>query len=368
MKVPFIDLVRQYKTIEDEVNAALHGVLTRGHFILGPNVEAFEREMAEYCGVSHAIGVASGTDALRIALQAAGVGAGHEVITSAFTFIATAEVISQLGAQPVFADIDPVTLALQPERVAERITARTRAIVPVHLYGQPADMPGLLRLAERHGLTVVEDAAQAIGAEHRGRRVGSLGHLGCFSFFPTKNLGAYGDGGLVTTSDATLADRVRMLRQHGSRTKYFHESLGWSSRLDELQAAILRVKLRYLEDWTERRREHARRYRERLVATPLQLPPEQPDSRMVYHLFTVRTPRRDELGKFLGARGIQTMVHYPIPLHLQPPYRQLGVSLPETERASNEVVSLPIFPDLEKDEVDAVCAAVVEFFSDLERG
>jgi len=364
VSIPFVDLARQYSTIAEEVDRAIYQVLASGQFILGSNVKAFEQELASYCGAASGIGVASGTDALRLALEAVGVGPGSEVITSPFTFVATAEMVSQLGAVPVFADIDPRTYTLHPDWVAKKVTNRTKAIIPVHLYGHPAEMAPIMDLAKQHGLWVIEDAAQAVGAEYRGRRVGSIGHLGCFSFFPTKNLGGYGDGGFVTTNDTGLAERIRMLRQHGSREKYFHEFLGWSSRLDELQAAVLRVKLRHLDGWTERRRAHVQRYRELLAALPVRLPPERAGDRVVYHLFTLRTPHRDELQKYLAERGIQTMVHYPIPLHLQPLYRDLGVGpLPESERASREVLSLPLFPELEPDELAAVASAIAEFFA-----
>lgn len=364
MSVPFLDLSRQYKTIAEEINQAIHEVLVSGQFILGPNVRALEQELASYCGASCGIGVASGTDALRLALRAVGVGPGSEVITSPFTFIATAEMVSQLGAVPVFADIDPGTYTLDPDQVARKVTRRTRAIIPVHLYGHPADMGAIMDLAERRGLWVIEDAAQAVGAECQGRRVGAIGHLGCFSFFPTKNLGGYGDGGFVTTNDAGLAERIRMLRHHGSHRKHFYEFLGWSSRLDELQAAVLRVKLRHLDGWTERRRAHARRYRELLAPVPVCLPAERAGDRAVHHLFTIRTPQRDELQEYLSEQGIQTMVYYPMPLHLQPLYRNPGAgSLPESERASREVLSLPLFPEIESEELAAVASAIAEFFA-----
>jgi len=337
-------------------------VIASGQFILGPEVRAFEAEIAAFCGAPFAIGVASGTDALRLALEAGGIGPGDEVILPAFTFVATAEVISQVGAVPVLADVEPERLTLDPSDVARRLTPRTKALMPVHLYGRCADMGPLRELAERHGLLVIEDAAQAIGAEYAGRRAGALGRLGCFSLFPTKNLGAYGDAGFVTTDDPDLAERVRMLRRHGERQRYFHEAIGWCSRLDELQAAILRVKLRHLEAWTAARRYHAAAYRQGLHDLPLGLPGEAENERAVYHLFTVRSPRRDELKKFLEDRGIGTAVHYPIPLHRQPIYRHLPAEgLGESERASEEVLSLPLFPELGDDERDEVIAAVRAF-------
>jgi dTDP-4-amino-4,6-dideoxygalactose transaminase len=365
MSVPFLDLVRQYSAISTEIDDAIRGVIRSGQFILGPNVKALEAEMAKYCGAAYGIGLASGTDALRLALEAVRIKPGDEVITSPFTFIATAEMISQIGAVPVFADITADTYALDPADVEWRITPRTRAIIPVHLYGHPADTTALVALARRYQMVVIEDAAQAVGAEHAGQRVGSIGDIGCFSFFPTKNLGAYGDGGLVTTNDPAIAERTHRLRQHGQREKYVHDSLGWSSRLDELQAAVLRVKLRYLDEWTDRRRALADQYRERLAGLPIRLPTERPGDRHVYHLFTVATDRRDELQKYLDGQGVRTMVHYPIPLHLQTAYRGLQrVSLPESERASREVLSLPIFPEMTEEEFEAVVLAVKTFFAE----
>jgi len=363
VKIPVVDLRRQYAAIQDEIDAAIAGVVAKGQFILGPQVTAFEAEMATYCGAAHAVGVASGTDALRLALQALGVGPGDEVITTPFTFVASAETVSQVGAAPVFADIEPVTYTLDPAAVARKVTPRTRAIVVVHLYGHPADMEPLMALAREHRLWVIEDAAQAVGAMYRGRRVGSIGDVGCFSFFPTKNLGAYGDGGLVTTNDPAVADRVRMLRQHGSREKYVHALPGWSSRLDELQAAVLRVKLRRLDEWTVRRRLLASRYDRLLAGMPITSPRERPGDHAVYHLFTIRSRERDGLREHLSEQGIQTAVHYPMPLHQQPLYRGGdGGGFPESEQASQQVLSLPLFPELRDDELDAVVAGVASFF------
>lgn len=368
MKVPFIDLTRQQATIAAEVGPAVADVIAGAQFILGPNVRAFEAELAAYCGAKHGIGVASGTDALHLALAAVGVTPGDEVIVPAFTFVATAEMVSQLGARPVFADVDARTLTLDAADAAARVTRRTRAIVPVHLYGQVADMAPLDALARRHGLAIVEDAAQAVGADRDGRRAGTLGHAACFSFFPTKNLGAWGDGGFLTTDDDELAARLARRRNHGTRSKYVHEEVGWCSRLDELQAAVLRVKLRHLDAWTEARRRLAARYRSLLAGLPLTLPDDAPRTRGVYHLFTVRLAARDELQRFLTERGIGTAVHYPVPLHQQPVYRDAaaGVSLPECERAAGEVLSLPLYPELREDEQDAVAAAIHAFFA--ERG
>jgi dTDP-4-amino-4,6-dideoxygalactose transaminase len=363
VSVPFIDLPRQYRAIKDEIDGAVGRVIESGQFILGTEVAAFEREMAAYCHAAHGVGVANGTDALRLALEALGVRSGDEVITSPFTFVATAEMVSQTGARPVFADIEADGYGLDPLDTARKITSRTKAIIPVHLYGDPAPMEPLMKLADAHGLAVIEDAAQSIGAESDGRRTGSIGHVGCFSFFPTKNLGAYGDAGFVTTNDPALAERLGMLRQHGQRQRYVHEMLGFSSRLDEIQAAILRVKLRHLDTWTDARRAHARRYRQLLAGTPVQLPPEREGDRGVYHLFTIETPRRDELQTYLADAGIRTAIHYPVPLHRQPLYRGLGTGpLPNSERASRQVLSLPLFPELRPDELETVAAAVAAFF------
>jgi len=363
MSVPFLDLRRQYAEVGRAVEAAVRRVLASGRYILGPEVQALEAELARYCGAAHGIGVASGTDALRLALEAAGVGPGDEVILPAFTFVATAEVVTQLGGVPVFADVEPGRLTIDPADVARRLTVHTKAVIPVHLYGRPADMAALADLAARHGFALIEDAAQAIGAEYRGRRAGVLGDIACFSFFPTKNLGAYGDGGFVTTNDDALADCVRLLRHHGQRERYLHEAVGWCSRLDEIQAAALRVKLERLDAWTEARRAHAAAYRAALHGLPLGLPDEAPDERAVYHLFTVRTPRREELRKHLEARGVATAVHYPMPLHRQPLYRNMpAVGLDESERASEEVLSLPLFAELTEAERNEVVAAVRAFF------
>jgi len=361
--VPFIDLVREYTSIKAEIDAALRDVVQSGQFILGPHGEAFEAELAAYSGAAHGIGVGSGTDALRLALDALGIEPGDEVITTPFTFIAAAEMVSKAGAVPVFADIDAETYAIDPREVEKHLTTRTRAIIPVHLYGYPADMTALLELARPRGIVVIEDAAQAVGAEHRGRRVGGLGDVACFSFYPTKNLGAYGDGGFVTTNDAAVAERLRKLRHHGQRARYDHESLGWCSRLDEIQAAILRVKLRHLDRWTARRRTLADRYRALLFGLPLRLPRERDAAHAVYHLFTVATEQRDALQKYLTDRAIGTAVHYPAPVHRQAPYRDLAVSLPVSERAAREVLSLPLFPEMTDDELEAVAAAVRGFFA-----
>jgi dTDP-4-amino-4,6-dideoxygalactose transaminase len=371
MPVPLLDLKAQYDTIAAEVEAAVLEVLRSQHFILGPRVEAFERECAAYCAVPHALGVSSGTDALLLALMALGIGPGDEVITSPFSFFATAGCVARAGGRPVFADIDPVTFNVDPAAVEARVTDRTKAILPVHLFGQCADMDPILDLARRRGLHVVEDAAQAIGAEHGGRRAGSMGDVGCFSFFPSKNLGGAGDGGLVTCRDPDLHDRMRRLRNHGAQPKYLHRDVGGNFRLDAIQAAVLSVKLPLLDAWTAGRRRNADAYRERLRdledAGRLVMPREAPGGRHIYNQFTLRVPgRRDALASHLSRLGIGTEVYYPLPLHLQECFASLGYGrgdLPEAERASAEALSIPIFPELTGAQLDEVAAGIRSFFA-----
>ncbi len=322
-RVPLLDLQAQYETIRTEIDEAVRGVMESGQFILGPQVRAFEAEFAAFVGCREAIAVASGTDALHLALRAYGIGPGDEVITTTFTFVATGTAISLTGATPVFGDLDPETCNIAPEGVARAVTPRTKAILPVHLYGQPADMPAILALARRHGLGVIEDCAQAVGATVGGRPVGGLGAIGCFSFFPTKNLGGAGDGGMLTTDAHEVAARLRLLRQHGSREKYHADLPGFNSRLDELQAAILRVKLRHLARWTAERRRLAASYAEGLRDAGVRPLAETPGVRGVYHLYTVRTAARDALLAHLHAEGIEARVYYPVPLHRQRVYRDL---------------------------------------------
>ena len=360
MKIPLVDLKAQYAAIRVDVDAAIQRVLDKASFILGDEVRQFEAQFAAFVQADEAVGLASGTAALELALRACGVGGGDEVITTAHTFIATAEAISNVGAVPVFADIDPATFNLDPDLVEARISPRTRAIVPVHLYGLPAEMDGLAEVARRHDLRLIEDAAQAHGDEYHGRRCGSIGDLACFSFYPGKNLGAYGDAGAATGSDPELIARVRLLRDHGRTTKYEHAVVGVAERMDALQAAVLGAKLPYLEEWTEARRAHARTYRDQLKGL-VELPSEPDDVRHVYHLFVVRVPRRDDLLAALSAAGISGGVHYPIPLHLQPAYRSLGYAvgdLPHTERAAAEVLSLPMYPELTADQISYVVQQV----------
>lgn len=359
--IPFVDLHAQYASIKSEVRLAIDRVLESTRFVLGPEVERFEAEFAAYCGARYAVGVNSGTSALHLALLAAGVGPGDEVITVPFTFVATAAAIVYAGATPVFVDIDPASYTMDPAQLAQAITPRTKAILPVHLYGQPAEMDAIQSIAARHGLTVIEDAAQAHGAEYMGRRAGSMGQVGCFSFYPGKNLGAYGEGGAVTTNDPALARRLRMLRDWGTEQKYHHELLGYNYRLDEIQAAILRVKLRHLDAWNEARRAHAARYNELLADGPVALPQARADSRHVYHIYAVRTACRARLQQALTEQGVQTGIHYPVPVHLHPPflaYDRGAGSFPHAEQAANEVLSLPMFAELTDEQVETVAVAV----------
>ena len=349
MRVELVDLAAQYQSIRGDIDGAIQRILDKTSFILGEEVRVFEAAWAQEVGAAGAVGVSSGTAAIELSLRALGIGPGDEVITTAHTFIATAEAITNAGARPVFADIDPVTFNIDPSHVEDLITDRTRAIVPVHLYGQPADLDALMELAERRGLWVIEDAAQAHGAEVGGRRCGSIGHLACFSFYPGKNLGAYGDAGAVTGNDPKVLDRIRRLRDHGRTTKYEHVEVGYAERIDALQAAILGAKLPHLADWTEARRRHAERYDELLSGADVDIPSVRDGVRHVYHLYVVRSSRRDALLEHLKAADVMAGIHYPIPLHQQPAYVALGygdVSLPHTERAAAEVLSLPIYPEL----------------------
>jgi dTDP-4-amino-4,6-dideoxygalactose transaminase len=367
--VPVLDLKAQYQRLRQVIDDAIRGVLESGQFVLGPNVRALEEELAAFLGVGRAVGLASGTDALHLAIRACGIGPGDFVLTSPFTFVATATAISYAGAQPVFADIHPGTFTLDPHRAAEYLAGRgpgpkpegrVKAILPVHLYGLPADMDALLALARPHRLLVVEDAAQAIGAAYRGRPVGGLGDVGCFSFYPTKNLGAFGDGGLATTQDPALDERIRRLRAYGGRDRYLHEELGFNSRLDEIQAAVLRVKFRFLAEWNARRRAIAARYRDGLAGLGIGLPVEVPGCVHVYHQFTIRVPDRDGVQQRMADLGVRTTVYYPVPLHLQPMHRDLGYRVgdfPEAERAAREVLCLPIYPELTDAQVDEVVEA-----------
>lgn len=358
-RIPILDLTPEVEELWDDLMAAITRVLRSGQFILGPEVEAFEREVAEYLGVKHAIGVNSGTDALVIGLRALGVGPGDEVITTPFTFFATAEAISLVGATPVFVDIDPRTFNINPELIPPAITPRTKAILPVHLYGRPAEMDSILAIAEEHGLKVLEDCAQAFGATYRGKKVGTLGYAGAFSFFPSKNLGAYGDGGLLVTNDDGVAELARMLRAHGSRRKYYSEIIGYNSRLDALQAAILRVKLPHVDRWNERRRQVAERYNQLLSGVPGLVLPEISEGH-VFHQYTVRIlgGKRDAVQQSLAKAGIGTMVYYPIPLPRLPVFGYSEGVFPEAERGAVEVLSLPMGQALSVEMVDIVARAI----------
>jgi dTDP-4-amino-4,6-dideoxygalactose transaminase len=361
--IPFVDLKAQYQSIKPEIGAAIERVLESTQFVLGPEVATFEQEFAAYCQTDHAIGVNTGTSALHLALLAAGVLPGDEVITVPFTFVATTAAIVYAGARPVFVDVDPATFNMDPSRIEAAITPRTRAILPVHLYGQPADMDPIMEVARRHNLVVIEDACQAHGAEYRGRRAGSIGDLGCFSFYPGKNLGAYGEGGAVTTNNPDFARNVRMLRDWGAASKYHHELKGYNFRLEEIQAAILRVKLRHLEAWTDARRECAVRYADLLRNSSVETPSESAGTRHVYHILAVRTRQREALQQGLRAEGIQTGIHYPVPVHLQPAHADLGYApgdFPNSEAAAAEVLSLPMFAELTGEQIWRVSHAIMK--------
>jgi dTDP-4-amino-4,6-dideoxygalactose transaminase len=370
-KIPPVDLARQYQQIAQETDAAILAVLKSGYYIGGPVVSEFEQQFAEYVGTSHAIGCNSGTDALYLAVLALEIGPGDEVITPSFTFFATAEMVSQRGATPVFVDIDPLTFNLDPHKLEAAITPKTKAIIPVHLFGQPVDMAMVMNIAEKHNLFVIEDCAQATGAKWQDKQVGSWGHINAFSFFPTKNLGGCGDGGAVTTNDPILADKVRMLKEHGSRQRYFHEAIGINSRLDALQAAILQIKLRYLDEWNQQRRQAAQLYTELLTPIPhLILPTEIDGGEHVWNQYTIRIQNddskginRDRVREKLQEAGVLSMIYYPIPLHLQVVYQNLGYplgSFPQTEAIAEEVLSLPMFPGINIEEQQQVAYALKE--------
>jgi dTDP-4-amino-4,6-dideoxygalactose transaminase len=364
--VPLLDLKAQYDTLRDEIHAAMDRVIESQHFILGPEVEALEREVAAYSHCQYGIGVSSGTDALLVALMAIDLQPGDEVITTPYTFFATAGSIVRLGGRPVFVDIDPRTYNIDPAGIEAAITPRTKAIMPVHLFGQMADMDPIMEIARNHGLIVIEDAAQAIGAEYKGRRAGSIGHLGCFSFFPSKNLGGFGDGGMVTTNDPGLADKVKLLRGHGARPKYFHKLIGGNFRLDALQAAILRVKLKYLDGWTAARQRNAARYRQLLAdaGSSLDLPLDAGNGRHIYNQFVIRSSRRDALMAYLKAQQIGTEVYYPLSMHQQECFANLGHrtgDFPVSEEAANTTLALPVYPELSPLQIEEVAERVHDF-------
>jgi len=362
--IPFVDLKAQYQSIKPEIDAAVIGVLGSTQFVLGSAVLAFEQAFAPYCQAEHAVGVSNGTSALHLALLAAGIGRGDEVITTPFTFIASASAIDYTSARPVFVDIDPASFAIDPAKIEAAITSRTKAILPVHLYGRPADMDPILEIARRHNLVVIEDAAQAHGAEYKGRRAGSMGDMGCFSFYPGKNLGAYGEGGAVTTNNPEYARTLRILRDWGAERRYHHHLKGFNYRLEGIQGAVLGVKMKYIEGWTETRRTHAASYDELLADSAYDLPTTPSHLRHVYHVYAIRHPRRDALQAFLHDREIETNIHYPIPVHLQRCFAELKHKVgdfPHAERAANEVLSLPMYPELQPQQQDQVIAALHEW-------
>ncbi|WP_262966577.1 DegT/DnrJ/EryC1/StrS family aminotransferase [Methylobacter psychrophilus] len=359
--IPFVDLKTQYTEIKDEVNTAIQGVLESCQFTLGTEVALFEQEFATYSQAQFGIGVNTGTSALHLALLAAGIGHNDEVITVPFTFVATVAAIDYTGAKTVFVDIDPRTFTIDVKAIEKAITDKTKAIIPVHLYGQPADMDPILEIAKRHGLVVIEDAAQAHGAEYKGKRVGSLGDMGCFSFYPGKNLGAYGEGGMVVTNNAEYTRTIRMLRDWGAEQKYQHVLKGYNYRMEGIQGAVLRVKLRHLEKWTEARRTTAEHYNELLADSGVQIPEVMSYARHVYHIYAIRTRQRSKWQQALEAKGIQTGIHYPIPVHLLPAYADLGYTkgdFPHSEQAANEVLSLPMHANLSRAQCEEVSEAI----------
>lgn len=360
--IPFVDLKAQYQSIKPEIDAAIDRVIQSASFILGPEVERFEQAFAQYVGARFCIGVNSGTAALHLALLASGLGAGDEVIVPTNSFFATAEAVSTAGATPVFVDTDRVSYTVDVSKIEAAVTSRTRAIIPVHLYGQPADLDPILAIAKRHDLLVIEDAAQAHGAEYRGRHVGALGRAGCFSFYPGKNLGAYGEAGALVTNDEEVAYRARLLRDHGSDQKYRHDIIGYNFRLEAIQAAVLDVKLRHLDSWNDLRRAHAASYHDLLKESGLTLPTEMSYARHVYHVYVVQSAARSVLKEKLAAAGIQTGVHYPIPIHLQPAYASLGYrtgDFPETEKQSQRVLSLPMYAELTDVQIQKIAGVVL---------
>lgn len=362
--IPILDLTRQYKQIGKEIEKEVVEVLRSGCYILGPHNKTLEKDLADYVGVAHAVGLNSGTDALHLALRALDIGAGDEVITVAFTFVATTEAIGIVGAKPVFVDIDKDTFNIDAEKIENAITPKTKAIIPVHLYGQPCDMDVIMDIAKKHDLFVIEDCCQAIGAKYKDEMVGSIGDIGCFSFFPTKNLGAMGDGGLLTTNSKLINDRVIALRNHGGAIRYYHDEIGVNSRLDEVQAAILRVKFKHIDEWNKKRRENAYRYNDLFKDyADIQTPKELNDTYCVYHQYTVKIPNRDEVHKMLQESGIGAMLYYPVPLHLQKVHEYLGVgegALPYTEENTKLVISLPMFPELTKEEQKTIADTLIK--------
>lgn len=366
MAIPLVDLRKQYEPLQKEILTGFEHVFESMHLFLGENVQGLEREFAQFCGASHGIGVSDGTTALHIILRAMGIGPGDEVITPSHTFIATAEAIILAGAKPVFVDIHPETCLMDVTQIESKITPHTRAIMPVHLYGQTVDMDALLAIAKTAGLKVIEDACQAHGALYKGRRAGSLGDAAAFSFYYSKNLGAYGEGGFITTSDDDLAVKIRMIRDHGSNRRYYHDMIGFNGRLDELQAVVLRAKLPHLQNWNDQRRLHAQQYNELLKGTPAVTPIELKDNMHVYHMYVIQTPKRDNLQNFLKEKGIGTGIHYPVPIHLQKSMEFLGYKpddFPVTEAVVEKIISLPMFAELTDIQIGEVCEAIKNFYA-----
>ena len=360
IQISFVNLARGYFSTKDEINKAIQQVLSNQWFILGKELEKFEKEFSSYIGVKYGIGVNSGSDALYLAVKALGIGKGDEVITVSHTFVSTVDAIVRNGAKPIFLDIDPETYTIDVTQIEKKITERTKAIIPVHLYGHPSDMDPIMENAEEHNLFVIEDACQAHGAEYKGKKVGSIGHIGCFSFYPAKNLGAYGDAGMIVTNDEELAGRLRMMRNYGQLKKYYHQFIGVNSRLDEIQAAILRVKLKHLDEWNEKRRKVARLYNEFLEDSEVITPTQSEYAKHVYYVYVIRHKNRDKLEEHLEKNGIQTLIHYPIPVHKQKAYTDLGFAakLPETEKICNEILSLPMHPWLKGDEINLIANVI----------
>lgn len=365
MKLHMVDVVGQYKHIKSEVDEAIHKILDSGQFILGKEVGEFECQAAGYLGVKYAVGCASGTDALQVAMMALGIGPGDEIITTPFTFVATTETIVLLGAKPVYVDIDPKTFNINPAAIEEAITPRTKAIIPVHLYGQAADMDPILAIARKHSLKVIEDSAQAMGASYKGKKVCTFGDVSCISFFPSKNLGAFGDAGMVVTNDVALGERMRMIIVHGSKQRYYHEILGVNSRLDTMQAVILSVKLQYLDKWNQARRDAAKRYNELLKDLPVTVPYVSPDCEHIFHQYTIRAPKRNELAEHLKQKGIPHAIYYPVPLHQQQAFASVGKpkgTFPVTEHAGDEVLSLPMHTELSEEQLTFIADAIKQFY------
>jgi dTDP-4-amino-4,6-dideoxygalactose transaminase len=363
-KVPLLDLKREYQEIKKEINEAVFRILKRGWFILGEELEKFEEEFAQYLGVKHVVGVGSGTDALHLALLATGIGLGDEVITPSHTFIATVLAIYWVGAKPVLVDIDSQTYNLDPQEIEKKITSKTKAILPVHLYGYPCEMDKIQKIAKKHRLMIIEDACQAHGSIYKGRKLGTFGEANCFSFYPSKNLGAYGDGGAVATNNEEIYRKILLLRNYGQKEKYVFQTKGFNSRLDEIQAAVLRVKIKHLKDWNKKRRQLAEVYRRELIGLPLILPPKDTkNGQSNYYVFVIRTEKRDELLKYLAENGVTTLIHYPVPIHCQESCSELSnEKLPITEMVAKQVISLPIFPQMTSKEVKYVGKKIKEFF------